>query len=224
MTIGESFAVGAYEVTFEEWDACVVADGCNGYRPDDEGWGRGRLPVVNVSWEDAQRFVAWLSDETGKPYRLLSESEWEYVARAGAKTPFYTGSTISASQANYDANYTYSNGRTGVYRKQTMEVGSFQPNASGLYDVHGNVWEWVEDCEHDSYQGAPSDGRARTSGDCSRRVIRGGSWKDAPEYLRSANRGYGKPGARHEDLGFRLARTLTALEVVEYLLDSIADP
>ncbi|MDE0002276.1 MAG: formylglycine-generating enzyme family protein [Rhodospirillaceae bacterium] len=207
VTIREPFAVGMYEVTFEEWDACVRAGGCGGYAPDDEGWGRGRRPVVNVSWVDAQRFVEWLRHETGEPYRLLSEAEWEYVARAGTTTRFHTGSTISTSQANYDGNYTTANGDTGVFRRQTVEVGSFPPNSFGLYDVHGNVWEWVEDCFRDTYRGAPSDGSSWTSGDCSRRVTRGGSWNDAPVFLRSEFRsGY---DSKHRTIGFRVARTLT---------------
>ena len=159
-----SFALGVTEVTFDEWDACVRGGGCGGRRPDDEGWGRGARPVINVSWEDARAYVRWLSRETGKSYRLPSEAEWEYAARAGTATPFHTGATISTDQANY------------ADRRTTL-VGAFAPNAFGLYDVHGNVWEWVEDCWHDSYRGAPSDGTAWTAGgDCSRRVLRGGSW------------------------------------------------
>ncbi len=209
VTISESFAVGAYEVTFEEWDACVSAGGCDGHIPDDRGWGRGRRPVINVSWEDAQRFVAWLRRVTGEPYRLLSEAESEYVARAGTTTPFHTGSTISASQANYDGGYTYGNGRTGVYRQKTVEVGSFPPNGFGLHDVHGNVLEWVEDCWNDGYRGAPSDGVAWAMGDCGRRVVRGGSWGDSPEDLRSASRSWSETGDRYDDVGFRVAWTLT---------------
>ena len=208
VTIPRPFAVGAYEVTFAEWDACVDSGGCGGYRPDDEGWGRGRRPVINVSWEDAQRFVAWLRQGTGHEYRLLSEAEWEYVARAGTTTPFHTGSTIATSQANYDGNYTYGNGRTGEYREKTVLVGSFNANTFGLYDVHGNVWEWVEDCWNDSYRGAPSDGSAWERGDCGRRVLRGGSWYDYPRSLRSANPIRYDPGNRSYYDGFRVARTL----------------
>ena len=142
VTIRQPFAVGKYEVTFAEWDACVDAGGCGGYRPNDRGWGRGRRPVIAVNWQDAQRFVEWLSKETGGEYRLLSEAEWEYVARAGTTTPFHTGGTISTAQANYDGNYTYGGGRTGTYRERTVPVGSFPPNRFGLHDVHGNVWEW----------------------------------------------------------------------------------
>ena len=208
VTIPRPFAVGAYEVTFAEWDACVDSGGCGGYRPDDAGWGRGRRPVINVSWEDAQRFVAWLRQGTGHEYRLLSEAEWEYVARAGTTTPFHTGSTIATSQANYHGDYTYGNGSTGVYRRETVTVGSFNANAFGLYDVHGNVWEWVQDCWNDGYRGAPSDGSAWERGDCSRRVLRGGSWNSEPRDLRSANRVGSYPGLRLNFIGFRVARTL----------------
>ena len=186
--IGYRFAVGVYEVTFAEWDACVDAGGCRGYVPDDEGWGRGNRPVVNVSWDDAQSYVRWLSSKTGHRYSLLSESEWEYVARAGTTTPFYFGSTISTDEANYDGNYTYGTGRKGVDREKTVAVGSFSANAWGVYDMHGNVWEWVEDCYNDSYVGAPTDGSAWESGDCGVRVVRGGSWINDPWFLRSASR------------------------------------
>ena len=209
VTMAASFAVGKYEVTFDEWDACVSAGGCFAYRPDDRGWGRGRRPVIHVSWEEAKGYVRWLSGTTGYGYRLLSESEWEYVARAGTTTPFHFGSTISTDQANYDGNYTYGSGREGEYRKRTVPVGSFPANEFGLHDVHGNVWEWVEDCWHGDYRGTPSDGSAWTSGgDCSRRVLRGGSWNDDPWLLRSALRNRNDAGFRNDDVGFRVARTL----------------
>ena len=195
VTIGSPFAVGVYEVTFEEWDACVRDGGCRGYRAGDAGWGRGRRPVINVSWRDAQDYVRWLRRETGEEYRLLSESEWEYVARAGTRTAFHFGRTIMTSQANFDGNYTYGSGKKGEYRKRTLPVGSFAANGFGLYDVHGNVWEWVADCWNDSYHGAPSDGGAWERGDCDRRVVRGGSWYNAPWSLRSANRSRGRLGA-----------------------------
>src|SRR5262249_30260931 len=137
------FAVGRFAVTFDEWDACMADGGCNGYRPEDQGWGRGRRPVINVSWHGAQAYVAWLSRKTGQGYRLLTEAEWEYAARAGTTTPFWWGSAISADQANYDGSYVYRNGPKGEYRRQTVEVDSFRPNDWGLYQVHGNVWEWV---------------------------------------------------------------------------------
>ena len=206
-----SFAAGVYEVTFAEWDACVAAGGCGGYRPDDSGFGRGRRPVINVSWADAQSYVEWLSRRTGERYRLLSESEWEYAARAGTTGPFHTGSTISTDQANYIGSQTYGGGVAGVDRWQTLPVGSFPANGFGLHDVHGNVFEWVQDCWNDSYTGAPSDGSAWESGDCSHRVLRSGSWSSSPEVLRSAFRFLSLSGtsARGElSSGFRVARTL----------------
>ena len=201
--IGAPFAAGVYEVTFTEWDACAASGGCGGYRPEDAGWGRGRRPAVHVGWDPAQSYVLWLSEKTGKRYRLLSESEWEYVARAGTRTPFHMGSTISTDQANYDG----SKGQ-GAYRRKTVPVGSFAANAWGLHDVHGNVWEWVQDCWNNSYAGAPSDGSARESRNCSLRVLRGGSWRGTPKLLRSANRSGFPSAARNNDVGFRVARTL----------------
>ena len=204
-----SFAVGVYEVTFDEWDACVADGGCGGYQPSAEGWGKGRRPVIDVSWDDAQRYVEWLSSRTGERYRLPSESEWEYAARAGTTTPFHTGETITTEQANYD-------GReydpSSLYRRQTVPVGSFDANAFGLHDVHGNVWEWVQDCWNDGRYGyweAPADGSAWLIGDCGTRVLRGGSWNDVPSDLRAANRDGNSAGARNDDVGFRVARTLT---------------
>ena len=210
VTIPAPFAAGKYEVTFSEWDSCVSSGGCGDRRPDDEGWGRGRNPVIDVSWDDAKRYVSWLSWKTGKRYRLLTESEWEYAARAGTTGPFHFGSTISTDQANYDGGYTYGPGRKGVDRDKTVPVGSFPSNGFGLHDMHGNVWEWVEDCWHGSYAGAPSDGRAWVSGgDCEGRVLRGGSWDYAPGYLRSAYRDWDAAGNRDYVIGFRVARTLT---------------
>ena len=208
VTIAAPFAVGVYEVTFSEWDACRRSGGC-GHNPGDKGWGRGNRPVVNVSWNDAQAYIRWLSSRTGREYRLLSESEWEYAARGGTTGPFHFGSTISPEQANYDGNYTYGSGRKGRYRERTLPVGSFSPNAFGLHDVHGNVWEWVGDCWNGSYAGASSDGSAWTgSGDCGKRVLRGGSWGIIPGILRSANRYRYSAGNRVDDAGFRVARTL----------------
>ena len=208
VTIAQLLAVGKYEVTFAEWDACVAGGGCGGYRPN-AVWGRGTRPVINVSWKDAQAYVRWLSEQTGQGYRLLSEAEWEYVARAGTTTPFHTGATISTEQANYDGNFIYGSGREGKYRERTVAVGSFLTNGFGLHDVLGNVWEWTQDCWNVGYGGAPADGRAWESGDCSQRVLRGGSWNYFPRDLRSANRGRNTSGYRYSDGGFRLARTLT---------------
>jgi formylglycine-generating enzyme required for sulfatase activity len=208
VTIGYAFAAGKFPVTFDEWDACVADGGGNGYRPDDKGWGRGNRPVINVSWNDAQTYVAWLSQKTGHAYRLLSEAEWEYAARAGTTTPFSFGSTISTDQANYNGEITYGTGSEGVYRGQTVPVGSFPANRFGLHDMHGNIWEWTEDCYKVLYEGAPSDGSAWRSGDCSDRVLRGGSWGKFPQRLRSANRGGDRPTIRDIGVGFRVARTL----------------
>ncbi|MGD0026303.1 MAG: SUMF1/EgtB/PvdO family nonheme iron enzyme [Xanthobacteraceae bacterium] len=210
VTFARQFAVERFEVTFDEWDACVADGGCNGYRPNDAGWGRGRQPVINVSWNDAKAYVAWLSKKTSKPYRLLSEAEREYVTRAGTTTPFWWGNSISTSQANYNGDLTYGNGVKGEKRGRTVPVDSFAPNPWGLYQVHGNVWDRTEDCYHDSYQGVPADGSAWTSGDCNLRVVRGGSWYDNPASLRSANRGRNTTGFRSSNLGFRVGRTLLA--------------
>ena len=201
--IAEPFAVGKYEVTFEEWDACERDGGCGGYWPDDEGRGRGSRPVIHVSWEDAQAYVAWLSRKTGEAYRLLSEAEWEYAARAGTTTRYHWRDDIGWNRANCDGCGNRWDARG------TVPVGSFPANAFGLYDVHGNVWEWVEDCWNGSYAGAPTDGSAWTSGNCDRRVLRGGSWYDDPRNLRAALRDWYGTVNRYDYLGFRVARTLT---------------
>ena len=208
VTISEPFAAGVYEVTFREWDACH-RDGVCSHNPPDAGWGRGDRPVINVSWNDAKEYVRWLSRKTGEDYRLLSESEWEYAARAGTTGPFHFGTTITPDQANYDGRYTYGTGRKGRYRQRTVPVGSFFPNAFGLHDVHGNVREWVEDCWHGSHRGAPVDGSAWMSGgDCGARVLRGGSWGRRPRFLRSADRDRDATGYRGIIVGFRVSRTL----------------
>ena len=196
-----AFRAGAHEVTFAEWDACVAAGGCGGYSPDDAGWGRDNRPVVNVSWNDVQSYVDWLSQRTGQHYRLLSESEWEYAGRAGTTTPFHTGETITSQQANFGD-------ESRFYRAQTVPVGSFTPNGFGLYDMYGNVWEWVEDCWNAGYAEAPSDGSAWLSGDCSSRVLRGGSWADSTSGLRAALRVSSSTGGSNTNVGFRVARTL----------------
>ena len=210
-----AFAAGAFEVTFAEWDACVAEGGCGGYSPDGdspdgEDWGRGERPVIYVSWDDAQLYVEWLSRKTGQTYRLPTEAEWEYAARAGTTTPFHTGETISPQQANFDGSHGYPGGSEegGVYRRQTVPVGSFAPNAFGLHDVHGNVWEWVQDC-YGSYANAPTDGSSSEVGSC--RVLRGGSWDNDPGDIRSASRIRYDAGHRgyHDGItGFRVVRTL----------------
>lgn len=209
------FALGKDEVTFDEWDACVADGGCNGYRPDDHGWGRGKRPVVNGSWNDVQAYVAWLSKATGKPYRLPTEAEWEYATRAGTTAPF----ALPAPNGSDDiAGKGLANCRdcgSEWDNKSAAPVGSFPANAWGLFDMHGNVWEWVEDVYHDSYQGAPADGSAWTEGEgkvpSRDRVSRGGSWYYDSSDLRSAARNRLNPVDRDDDLGFRVARSLDTL-------------
>ena len=216
VTISQPFAVGVYEVTRKEFSQFVATgysagNSCTVWKRRMRRWLRqGRMnwrtpgfqqterdPVVCVSWEDAQAYVAWLKQNTGKAYRLLSEAEWEYVARAGTRTQYWWGDMIEASQANYDLD-----------RGRTVPVGSFRPNAFGLYDVHGNVSEWVQDCWNSGYRGAPSDGQAWEQGCRYYRVLRGGSWGDEPGDLRSANRGHGGYPRGYSNTGFRVARSL----------------
>jgi formylglycine-generating enzyme required for sulfatase activity len=207
-----SFAIGKHEVTFAQWDACAVEGGC-AHKPGDETWGRGKRPAINIAWHDAMEFVAWLSRKTGKPYRLPTEAEWEYAARgitdaSEPHPPFSTGSTINYKQANYDANFVYADGKMGLYRQKTVEVGSFRRNTFGLHDMHGNVWEWVQDCYRDSYRGAPTDGSAVSARDCSLRILRGGAWNYYPQLLRSAYRYATAPEVRLDMAGLRVARSL----------------
>ena len=206
VSIVAPFAVGRFAVTFEEWDACATHGGCNGYRPYDVSQVRGRRPVIDVNRNDAKAYAAWLSARTGRHYRLLSEAEREYVTRAGTTTPFWWGSSISKSQANYNVGF----GLTSAQR--TVPVDTYAANPWGLYQVHGNVWEWVQDCWNNTYRGAPTDGSAWTTGDCSIGVLRGGSWDRDGRYLRSAFR-YGfiadfRYDYYREDFGFRIARSL----------------
>ena len=215
VTIVRPFAVGVYEVTRGEYgrfvsstgwssgDSCWVYEGGEWKDRSGRSWRSPGFhqgdshPVVCVSWEDAQGYVEWLSDETGEEYRLLSESEWEYVARGGTETAYHFGSSLTSSRANYGRN-----------NDGTVRVGRYGTNGFGLHDVHGNVWEWVEDCWNDSYHGAPTDGSVWKSGDCGKRVLRGGSWSDGPRYLRSAFRLRYPSGGRDSVIGFRVARTL----------------
>jgi len=205
----QPFELGKYEVTFADWDACVAAEGCF-LEAEDEGWGRGRRPVVNVSWEDAQSYIRWLNRSTGYNYRLPTEAEWEYAARAGTTTAFSTGDCINTDQANYDGKSEYNRcgAETGVDLGATVPVGSYAANDWSFHDMHGNAGEWVEDCWHEEgYDGAPTDGSAWLDGNCARRVIRGGSWFGYPGYLRSAYRCSASKGFNVKRLGFRLART-----------------
>lgn len=201
VVIAKPFAVSKFEVTYAEWDACAAAAACP---HAEDSWGRGRMPVTNVSWSDAKRYLAWLSRSTGKEYRLLTEAEWEYVARAGSTSRYGWGDDLGKGNANCDV----CGSRWDL--QQTAPVGSFKPNAFGLYDLHGNVWEWVEDRWHDGYHGAPMDGTAWVeSGDPNFRIIRGGSWRNEPELLRADARVKRIIGVRFDTLGFRVARTLS---------------
>jgi formylglycine-generating enzyme required for sulfatase activity len=201
VTIARPFAVGKYEVTFDQWDGCVAVGACT-VKPGDEGWGRGKRPVINVSWNDAHEYARWLSKKTGTEYRLLSGAEWEYAARAGSTTAYPWGNKPGGNHANF---FTSGSQWSGI---RTAPAGSFQPNAFGVCDMIGNAWEWTQDCWNESYEGAPADGRPWESGDCGRRVVRGGSWDITLDGSRSANRNWFGPEYRINILGFRLARTL----------------
>jgi formylglycine-generating enzyme required for sulfatase activity len=200
VTISKPFAIGKYEVTFVEWDACVAAGGCS--QVSDNEWGRGERPVINVGWDDTQQYVAWLSGVTGKTYRLLSEAEWEYAARAGTTTLYSFGDDT----AELDE-YAWCRQNSG---SKTHPVGQKKPNAFGLYDAHGNVWEWVQDCFLRSYEGAPTDGTAWAAADCTMRVARNGSsYNSCDDNVDSASRMGRTPRAIDETGGFRVGRTLT---------------
>ena len=198
------FAIGVFEVTFEEWDACARDGGCReirrgGYWEDgDQDWGRGRRPVITVTWTDAQSYIAWLNEQIdGAPYRLPSEAEWEYAARANTSTSYSWGNDWDDRKA-----------KIGGGSRKTGPVGRYAANGFGLYDVHGNVQEWVQDCWNSRYSGAPDDGAAWTDGDCTRRVLRGGSWSMSRWDLRSARRRSNPSDLRDYGIGFRVARTL----------------
>lgn len=205
VTISHSFAVGKYEVTNEEYEMFLQATPA---LRDPETHGGNNHPVVGVSWREAKAYAAWLSKETGHPYRLLSESEWEYAARAGTQTLYAWGDDIGVANAHCDScgtRWDYDGGNGD--HQGSIPVGSLATNGFGLHDMHGNVWEWVEDCWHDSYGGAPQDGSAWLSGDCDNRVLRGGSWSNHPRTLRAAFRGREPTEGRGGILGFRVART-----------------
>ncbi len=204
VTIAKPFAISKYELTFADWDACAAYGDCDPHITD-SGFGRGRQPLINVTWHDAEHYAAWLSKMTGKTYRQLSEAEYEYAARAGTTTAYPWGDDIGRNNANCDGcGSQWDN-------KQTAPVGSFAANRFGLYDMVGNVWEWTEDCVHNNYNGAPIDGSAWIEGgDCSHRIVRGGSWGYSPDLLRSAYRNRVTTADRNLSLGFRLARTLLA--------------
>lgn len=212
-----TFAISRFEATFVDWDLCQGDGFCQAH-PDDKGWGRGFHPVINVSWVDAQQYAAWLSRKTGQRYRLATEAEWEYAARAGTTTSFPWGESMSATCdhansfdiAGHNArpNWFWSVFCADGYT-YTAPVGSFPPNPWGLYDMQGNVWEWVQDCWHSDYTGAPTDGSAwLEGGDCNKRVNRGGGWGNHPRTLRSAKRDADLATGYGDAFGFRIVRDL----------------
>jgi formylglycine-generating enzyme required for sulfatase activity len=203
------FALGVCAVTFADYD--LFCQSTQRKLPNDRGWGRETRPVIHVSWRDAQAYCAWLSQQTGYGYRLPSEAEWEYACRAGTQTPFSFGGNISPDQVNYDGNYPYAGpyagGKKGLYRKQTVPVRSLPPNAWGLYEMHGNVWEWVQDAWHGDYTGATTDGSVWESADAGGpKVVRGGSWNGNARRCRCAYRFNFGPDSQNFIIGFRCAR------------------
>ena len=211
VTIAYPFAVSRYEVTFDDWEACLAEGGCDCYLPDDEGWGRGRRPVINVSWEDAQEYLYWLGSKTGKRYRLLSEAEWEYAVRAGTATDYFWGNYRHGGDDDRICGYANVGASTFDcdQKERTMPVGSFRSNQFGLYDMIGNVREWTADCWNRSYQGAPDNGSPWQQGDCNWRVTRGGSFdiEDRTFFdFRSAERTQTYHSRRTKNIGFRVAR------------------
>lgn len=194
VTVERPFAVGRGAVSFKQWDACVAEGGC-GRTPPDNGWGRGELPVVNVTWNDAVGYAAWLSRKTGKSYRLLSEAEREYVARAGSATPFWFGIAASPKLANY-------------LWDRTMPINDLKPNPWGIFHVHGNVNEWTADCWNTSHQGHTGGVAPRSTGNCDRRVVKGGSWFNVENLIRAASRSGLSADASYQTVGFRVARPI----------------
>jgi len=197
------FAIGKYEVTFAEYDKFAQATGRE--KPDDKGWGRGNRPVINVSWHDATAYAKWLSEQTGKQYRLPTEAQWEYVARAGTETKYWWGNQIGKNRAACDG----CGAEWGLdAKKMTAPVGSFAPNPFGIYDTVGNVWEWCADSWHPSYKGAPNDGQVWRGGDENYRVLRGGSWYFNPWFARTAFRVRDVSVGRFDGFGFRVVSSV----------------
>jgi formylglycine-generating enzyme required for sulfatase activity len=204
------FLMGRYPVTQAQWRAVTSLPEVRfDLNPDPSCFDGDNRPVEQVNWYEAIEFCARLSAHTGRIYTLPSEAQWEYACRANTVTAFYFGETITTDLANYDGNDTYGAGPKGIYRKATTEVGRFPPNGFGLYDMHGNVWEWCLDQFHDSYEGAPVDGSAwMTGGDSDLRILRGGSWFSVPWYCCCAYRNFSDPVSRYDSYGFRVVSVL----------------
>ena len=203
----KAFCLGKYQVTQAQWKAVAAFPQVNKELKLDPSRFKGdNRPVEQVSWEDAVEFCDRLSQYTGRTYRLPSEAEWEYACRAGSAKPFAFGDTITTNEVNYDGNYTYGNAPKGEYRGRTTPVGTFQPNAFGLYDMHGNVWEWCQDSWHSNYKGAPTDGSAWLDNEESsnRKLLRGGSWDSFPASCRSASRILNDLDNINYGIGFRV--------------------
>ena len=201
VTFARPFAIGRYEVTFDEWQACYDAGGCS-VMPADHQWGAGKRPIINIKWAATKEFAEWITAKTGHTYRLPSEAEWEYVARAGTTTEFWWGDEVGVNRANCR------NCGSKWSKKGSAPTGSFEPNPWGLYDTAGNVWEWVEDCWNKDHEGAPADGSARLDGDCRKRIIRSGSWYYLSKNSRSAWRSKNDARVKSYWLGFRVLREL----------------
>jgi formylglycine-generating enzyme required for sulfatase activity len=207
VTIAKPFAVGRFAISFDEWDACLADRGCGGNKGDDKGFGRGRMPAQGIDFKAAKSYLAWLSRKVGRTYRLPSESEREYFTRAGTTTPFWFGNTVTAQDANYKASIPYDDGPHGPDSKGPAVVDSYPPNPFGLYQVHGNVFEWTEDCFNKRYnEDTPSDGAPWLEGDCHRRMLRGGTWDWSANMLRSGYRENAIMDAG--GYSFRVVRTL----------------
>ena len=209
-----SFAIARMEASFDEWQACVSEGGCDGWSPDDFGMGNGRNPVIFVSWSDANAYAKWLSAKTGATYRLPSEAEWEYAARACrdagcGNPPFSFGAEIAPADAVYNWNISYAGSERRQSKRRTSPVDeNSRPNAFGLLHVHGNVAEWTLDCQNRTLDGLPGDGTSRRTGDCDSHVVRGGAWDSDPAELRAAARSWQRTDKRSYAIGFRLARDL----------------
>ena len=197
----KSFAMSRYEITWDEWLACVEAGTCTQV-PDDHEWGRGQQPIMNITWQDANDYARFLTEKTGQAYRLPTEAEWEYAARAGTETHFFWGDAAGTYNANCRKCGTPWDG------KGNAPVGTFKPNPFGLHDMNGNVWEWMQDCWNPTHDGAPTIARARTDGDCERRVIRSGSWYYIPRLMAATYRDRHPANLFSYNIGIRVVRDL----------------
>lgn len=212
VTIQKPFAVGRYEVTYDQWQACLNENGCMKYEPYDQGWGKGKRPVINVNWYHVQSYLRWLRQKTGKKYRLLSEAEWEYMARAGTNTTHWWGNDKARDHTNYGKEKCCGGAADGADKwVKTAPVGQFKPNPFGIYDSLGNVSEWVSDCFHRSYKDAPNDGNPWLNdggGNCLHHILRGGAWGFPKSYIRAARRGSTFMRIKNRNYGFRVALDL----------------